>query len=147
MADKTQTNDDKIKTLLTAVDAKRANLGTRPKGERATNGLFKWREGQGQFNVHTVKDVTILVDAMAFLLEGKGLREQASEELGVDPAPFKWNGFTVEQWGVDFKLRIAVLTYEKNKRALAVAEKKLKTLMSEGTKTELELEGFAELLA
>jgi len=147
MADKTQTNDDKIKTLLTAVEAKRANLGTRPKGERETNGLFKWREGQGHFSINVVKDVTVLVDAMAFLLEGQGLREQAAEKLDIDPVPFKWNGFTVEQWGADFKLRIAVLTYEKNKKALVVAEKKLKTLMSEGTKTELELEELAQRLA
>ena len=39
MADKTQVNDDKIKALLTAVETKRGNLGTRPKGERETNGL------------------------------------------------------------------------------------------------------------
>lgn len=147
MADKTQTNDDKIKTLLTAVEAKRANLGNRPKGERETNGLFKWREGQGQFSINVIKDVTIFVDAMSFLLDRENLREQAAAALGVDPTPFKWNGFTVEQWKADFKLRIAVLQYEKKKKQLVAAEKKLKTLMSEGTKTELELDDLAQLLA
>lgn len=71
---------------------------------------------------------------------------------------YVWHNYRVEKtesryvtedhkWKADFKLRVAVIQYEKKKKQLAVAEKKLKTLMSEGTKTELELDDLAQLLA
>ena len=146
MADKTQANDDKIKALLTAVETKRANLGTRPKGERQTNGLFKYRSDK-TFNIHTIKNTDAFLDALAFLYEGKLLREKAAEQLGIEVPDFKWNGYTIEQWTADFKLRIAVLQYEKKKKQLAAAEKVLNDRMSEGSRTELELEDLEKLLA
>jgi len=146
----TQANDAKIKLLLTAVETKRAALGNRPKAARETNGTFKWAEdntSKGSFNIHTIKDVNVFLDALAFLMDRKRLREEAAVQLEVEISPFVWNGYSIDQWKADFKLRISILQYEEGKKDLVKAEKLLKKRMSEVTKTALELEKLeAELL-
>jgi len=145
MADKVQVNDEKIKLLLTTVEAVRATLGTKPKGKWTTNALFKYPNGNS-FNLNTIKDPQQLVHALSFLLENENLRATAAERLDVETEPFVWDGYKISEWEEDFKLRIAIVNWDVRKKQLTAAEKKLNSLISEGTRTEMELDDIAALL-
>lgn len=146
MTDKTAANDAKIKALLAKVDLKRTELGTKPKARWITNGIFKYPDGN-HININTVKEGRALLDALAFLLQNAGTRAAAAEQLGVvDPEPYKHCGYTVDEWREDFRLRLAINNYDRKKKELAALEKKLSALISEGTRTEMELDSIAALL-
>lgn len=147
MSDKVAKNDGKIKQLMQKVEEQRAALGTKPRAKWNTNAVFKYPNGD-YVNLNTVNagDFGKLVDAMAYLLTTEGLRAEASERLGVEAEPFTHGGYTIEEWEEDFKLRIGIVGYDGRKKKLAALEKKLKGLISEGTRTEMELEEIEGLL-
>lgn len=140
-------NDDKIKLLLAKVEEQQANLGTRPKAHYESNGSFQYKDGRGHFNLNTVTNFRVFVDALAFLLDSKGLQDQAAERLDVKPEPFAWDGSTIEEWEQDFKTRIAIVEWQSRKKKLAATKKKLNTLVSEEARTEMELTDIEKLLA
>lgn len=139
-----KSNDTKIKTLLQRVEEKKEELGRKPRARWNTTGVFKCPEND--FNLNTIQDPKILVDAFSYLLREKSYREEAAQLLGVEVSPFKWDRFTLEEWQEDFRLRINILAYNKRKRELAELQAKLTKLISEETKTEMELENIESLL-
>jgi len=144
MTNKIQTNDEKIKALLKTVEEKRKALGTKPRARWVTNGLFKG--SNDTFNLNIVKSTDRLVHALASLVVHKEATEVAARMLGVDAPDVKQDGYTILEWSEDFKLRMNILNYDKRKKELTSLEAKLKKLISEGTRTEMELADIAELL-
>jgi hypothetical protein len=147
MSDKVSKNDDKIKLLMEKVEEQKAALGTKPRAKWNTNAVFKYPSGD-YFNLNTVNagDFGKLVDAMALLLTSEEVRKAAAERLGVEDVPYQYGGYTLSEWEEDFKLRIAIVGYDGRKKKLAATSKKLKSLISEGTRTGMELEEIASLL-
>jgi hypothetical protein len=147
MADKVAKNDDKIKALMAKVEEQKAALGTKPRAKWNTNAVFKYPSGD-YINLNTVNadNFGSLVDAMSFLLTTEGLRQTAAKRLGVEPEPFTHGGYTITEWEEDFKLRIAIVQYDGRKKKLAATQKKLKSLISEGTRVEMELDEIEALL-
>ena len=138
-------NDTRIKELLAKVEEQRKNLGEKPRAAWKTNGLFKGREGSG-LNLNTVADKSTLVDALAVILEFNAARKSASEMLGVPFIPSTWNGYEIDDYVQDFKLRIAVLEWEAKKKVLIETEAKLKALVSEEARTEMALDDISKVL-
>jgi hypothetical protein len=147
MTDKVSKNDDKIKQLMAKVEEKRTVLGSKPRAKWNTNAVFKYPNGDF-VNLNTVGagDFGKLVDALSYLLSTEELRAQAAEMLGVAVESFTHGGYTIAEWKEDFKLRISIVNYDGRKRELAAMEKKLKGLVSEGTRTEMELDEIEGLL-
>jgi len=147
MSDKVSKNDAKIKALMTKVEEQKAALGTKPRAKWNTNAVFKYPNGD-YVNLNTVNETDFgkLVDAMAFLLTTEGLRKTAAERLGIETESFKHGGFTISEWEEDFKLRIGIVAYDARKKKLDATNKKLKGLVSEGTRTEMELDEIEALL-
>lgn len=131
-------NDDKIKALLGKVEEQRAGLGTKPKAAWTTNGIFKYPDGKF-FNINTVKDSRNFVEALSFLLEKESLMSQAAGRLGVPFKEYSLEGYTTSEWEKDFKKRIECVAWDEKKAQLEATEKKLKTLVSEEARTEMEL--------
>lgn len=144
---KTAQNDAKIKALMKKVEEQEAALGTKPRTKWNTNAVFKYPNGDF-VNLNTVGETDFgkLVDAMAHLLTTEGLRAQAAGRLGIEAAPFVHGGYTIAEWEEDFKLRVAVVAYDSRKKKLDATKKKLKSLVSEGTRTEMELDEIESLL-
>lgn len=138
-------NDDKIKTLLAKVEEQKAGLGKAPKAAYDTNAVFKYRDGSF-VNLNTVRDPQPLVEALAYLLEKEQLHTAAAERLGVPVKEFIWDGHPVSEWEGDFKKRIEVFKWEQKKAQLEETKKKLKALVSEEAKTEMELSNIEALL-
>ena len=147
MSDKVATNDGKIKLLMKKVEAQKAALGTKPRAKWNTNAVFKYPNGD-YVNLNTVGegDFGKLVDAMTSMLVLATHRKTAAERLGVEAVLVTHGGFTIEEWEEDFKLRIGIVAFDGRKKKLAAVQKKLKGLISEGTRTEMELEDIEALL-
>lgn len=139
-------NDDKIKALITKVEEQQGNLGSKPRGTWNTNGIFKYPGGKDFFNLNTIKDPQPLVEALSFLLEKELLHNQAAERLGVPVKPFIWDDKTISEWEGDFKKRLEIVNWENKKAQLEDTKKKLKSLVSEEAKTEMELANIESLL-
>jgi hypothetical protein len=139
-------NDDKIKQLLVKVEEQKAGLGPKPRAHWETNGIFKYSD-KSFFNLNTVQNFQQLVDALAFLLEKTLFQNSASEKLGVTGKAFEWNGYPIEDWQADFKKRIEIVNWQARKVQLDQTKKKLKSLISAETKTEMEIEELSKLLS
>lgn len=139
-------NDAKIIQLLGIVEQKRQQLGTKPRHILETNGVFKFPTGN-HFNINATADPNIFIEALSFLLERRNCHAEACKLLEIEnPPPFVYNGYDVEQWGTDFKNRIAAIRYNERKLELARLEKKLNGLVSEEGRTASELDEIAKLL-
>lgn len=139
-------HDDKIKTLLATVEQQKAALGTKPRASWVTNAIFKYKDGT-HLNLNTVRTSQPLVDALAYLLEKQGLQQAAANHLGVRLEPFSWEGYSLQEWMQDFKLRLDILHWEDKKAQLEATKKKLHALVSEEAKTEMELADIEKMLS
>lgn len=138
-------SDVKVTALLEKVETQKAALGTKPRATYHTNAIFKFPDGK-HLNLNTVKNFSDLITALGFLLDAAGNRKEAAERLGIEEEPFKWSGFTIDEWEHDFKLRIAIVQYDARKKQLEATKKKLKELYSEAGKTAIALDEIESLL-
>ena len=139
-------NDIVIKELLKKVEDKKADLGTKERASWRTNGIFKYVSGQGFFNLNTVTDATILIQALASLVVNEQCCNEAAKRLDLPIHEYRWDGYSIKDWEEDFKTRIRTLEYDKKKKSLDATKQKLSSLVSEEAKTEMELEDIKKLL-
>lgn len=136
-------NDNKIKELMVLAEKKKKALGKKPRATWRTNGVFKFNNG-AHMNLNAVCSEDAIVDALAFALIGKSATIEACEILGVAEQEVEYNGYTLEDWTFDFKLRVSMIKWDKDKKKLDALEKKLNGLISEDAKTEMALEDIAK---
>lgn len=138
--------DEKIKQLLNKIDSEKKKLGTKPKISWNTNCMFRFDENN-YFNLNTVKDTKVLVEALAFLLEKQTMQGEAASRLGIECPDFEWKGFSLKDWEEDFKLKTRTTEWNAQQKKLANLQKKLKELVSEEAKTEMALDEIEKMLA
>lgn len=138
-------NDDRIKSLLGQIEDQQAKLGQKPKPNYSTNAIFKHKDGTF-FNLNTVRDPQVLVDALGTLLGSELSRQEAVKRLNAPSAPVIVDGFTLSEWEGDFRKRVEIILWEEKKAHLDATKKKLKELVSEEAKTEMELDAIQKLL-
>lgn len=139
-------NDLKIKALLETINIKKNELGQKPRISYKTNGVFKF-ENNDFFNINTIVDTQRLVDALSYLLIRQEFNNSAAKMLGVKPKELQWNGYTLQEWVDDFKTRASIVAWESKKKELEAFEAKLKKLVSEDTRTAMEIDEIAGLLS
>jgi len=137
--------DDKIKLLLEKIDTQKKSLGTKPSVSWKTNCLFRF-DDKRSFNLNTVKDTSLLVEALAHLLDKMAMRDLAAQELDVDVPRFEWTGFQYKEWEADFKLKVKLLKWNNQQKKLEDLQSKLKSLVSKDTKTQMALDEIEALL-
>lgn len=136
-------NDKKIKSLLTAVEKKRKELGTKPKPAQKTNGILKF--GSESVNVNTITSTDKCVQTAARLLQEKGLAEEACEFLGLPKSEIKHIS-GINDALIDLKSRTEIIVWESEKKKLQAMEARLKDLRSSDAKTEDALADISALL-
>lgn len=137
-------NDDKIKQLLNKVDVEKKKLGPKIKVSYNTNCIFKY-DDRRYFNLNTVTDTNVLVEALAFLLEKEAMYKEAAKRLDVDFNNLEWLGFSLNYWEEDFKLRAKVIKYNEQLDKLGKMQKQLNQLVSEEARTEMALEEIEKM--
>jgi len=140
-------NDAKVKELLALVEKQEAEIKGTKRRTLVTNGVFPdSQSGKGmKFNLNTVTDPVILVNALAEIMGIKANFDAAAKELEVN-AEFKWGNYTIEEWTEDFKDKIVDLQIKAKKKLLAKTKKQLKDLRSEDAKTEDALSDIKDVL-
>lgn len=124
-----QNNDTQITQLLSTIEKKKAEIGTKPKAALRSNGLIKFKTGD-HVNLNTINDTEKCVDAGAYLLGEQNLRKQAAVYLGVPHVETN-----IEDYLADLKVRASQILWDNENKKLAVLEQKLKDLRSEDAKT------------
>lgn len=137
-------NDQRVNELMQKVESQEASLGPRPKISYNTNAKFNFSEDTS-INFNTAQKPSLLVEAMALLLEKKSFYEQAAEMLGV-PSPFSWFGYSFEEWQEDIKARLDLIKWQLNKKKLDATKKQLETLLSSEGKTSKVLDSIEDML-
>lgn len=121
-------NDNKIKTLLQAIENKKKAMGTKPKATWETNGII---DGQ---NINTINSIDKCVILASAIISKKNALIEACNYLNVEKDISSM--IEAENSLTDLKLRVEIIKWDLEKKKLQIMEKKLKDLRSEDAKTE-----------
>lgn len=138
MAPQTQ-NDDKVLKLMNEVKKRKLEIATSEKAAWTTNCSLNINGKT--INLHVVNDVNVLVGALAALLRNRANHVEAAKLLGFDkPAPFEHDGYSLEDWLADMKIRATKIQIAQKRKDLERYEAQLDKLLSNDKKVELELD-------
>jgi len=142
--------DKKTLELIAQVKAKKAAIAKAEKPAYKTNLSFSYIEGNksSATNLNIETDVRKLICIAAFLTERSATYSMvATKVLGVDKPPeFTWDGYTVDDWIGDLKLKITKIQIVAEKKKLEALEERLNKIISPEKRAELELEAIANEL-
>lgn len=132
-------NDDKILKLMNEVKKRKLEIATSEKAAWSTNCSLNI-DGK-VFNLHVVNDINVLVGAMAHLLNKRANYNEAAKLLGFDKVtPFKHDGYSLEDWLSDMKIRATKIQITQKRKDLEKYEAQLDKLLSADKRVELELD-------
>jgi len=124
-------NDVKIKTLLEAIEAKKIEMGSKPKSQWKTNGQI----GESKVNINTINSIEKCIYLCAEVLQQKSCYSEACLALGVqekESTAIDLINDTIH----DLKLKVSIIQWDLEKKKLSSMEEKLKDLRSQDLKTE-----------
>lgn len=136
--------DNKVQKLIKEVEKQKSELGTKPKMAFETNAIINTTSKV--YNLNTINDLEILVMVFSQIVSEYESTQAAAAILEVE-SNNKINGFTFEQYSHDFKLKAQAITWEQKKKQLDKTQKRLNQLLSDETKTALELDEIANSLS
>jgi len=139
-------NDEQIKKLLDAITAKRDALGTKPRMVLKTNGILKSNDDTRGININTVNTLDICIHSIAAIIGERSSYMEAAKALEVEYESPKYNGFSIEEWIEDFKLKAKIIKWMAEDKKIKALESKLKDLRSEDLKTADALSDIANSL-
>jgi hypothetical protein len=121
-------NDDKIKEVLSQIEKKQKEIGTKPRAAWKSNGIIKVADGH--ININTINNLDLCVHAAAEILQQLSHRKEAAQLLGVPESSAAQDDYLD-----DLKLRASMIKYDVENKKLNAMEEKLKALRSEDAKT------------
>ncbi len=138
-------NDLKIKELTIKVEEQQAKLGKKPKTSFITNAVFTDGADLGNpLNLNVLKKEQ-LMKLTTKLFSLKLAHEEAVKFLEME-IPLTVSNYPISDWLDDIKTRFKILDFEENQKKLDLTKEKLKKLLSEDARTELELENIEKNL-
>jgi hypothetical protein len=138
-------NDAKIKDLLAVIEKKHTQLGPKPRMSLKTNGLLK--QDDKSININTINTLDECIRAIASINQVHESYVKAAKLLGIEDVEMpKINGFSIEEWIDDFKLKVAIIKWTVEDKNIKALELKLKDLRSEDLKTADALNEISSLL-
>lgn len=139
--------DKKVQELLKLAEERKQQLTNIEDPKWLTKGDFKFGKGQDiAFNVRTITDENVFINALAFLIDREKSFNSAAEELEIE-GEFNWYGHSVEVWKTDFKTRISQLKAVKERKELAEFEKELDGMISDELRDEMKLDKLTKALS
>ena len=119
--------DTKTLELIQLVNKQKAEISKAEKSNWQTNCSFAFEEKNANrtINLKVESDVRELILIGVFLNDKHQSFASVVEQLGMEPMPFKWKGFTKDEWFNDIKLRIAKIQVEEKKKKIEEAGGKI----------------------
>lgn len=135
-----QTNDNKIMSLKQKIADKRQKLDAMPKRVVPITNCYLICDGV-TYNLHacSISDLNVLLVKI-------NIYRMSALDLGLDPDNINVSGYSLTEWMDDIRAFIDVRKYKEEKKNLDTLEEQLNGLLSEGKKTELEIEKISALL-
>lgn len=93
---------------------------------------------QDRINLHTVTELSKLVDMHVFLKQKLDYWKNSCDFLGVK-VPLEWMGYPVGDWEKDIKARVNQLQLNKERAELKALEARLDSLITIDQRREMEL--------
>jgi hypothetical protein len=131
-------NDQKILKLQKQVEEKRAALVKAQKFSPITNCSIQF-DGE-RFNINALD-----IDSCTLLTVKVNALKMSSKDLAIEDS-VKISGYSIDEWLTDLKAKLAFLNRKKEEDKLKKMESKLKELLSNDTKIEMELENLEKEL-
>ena len=135
--------DTMVLELLKKVGEKKKQIGNAERPSWNTNCSFGFDPStNARINIQVVRDLEVLVDIHAFLMAKYNAYHKSLLALNLTSteAPFKYLGFSYEQWTEDIQTRINGLRIKAKKDELAKLEERVNALVSPEQRRAIELE-------
>lgn len=110
-----------------------------------TNCSFQVQGMSTPINIQTVTEAN-LINLLADILQRKEYFAQSYKILGISQKDTKIGGFDYDDWVLDFKKRIAIISIKEQKQQLSQLEERLNAIVSPEQRRELELQAIMSSL-
>jgi len=142
------TPDAEVLAMFKKVQEMKLRLEKSEKPCWQTNRMFRYSDNSahGAVDIGGITDPRKLVEMLAFLSDRESSYNSAAAELGLETKPFKWLGFTKEEWKSDLSTRVEQLRSSETKKTLGVAEQRLSAILSPEMKQQLEMEAVSAMM-
>ena len=144
---KTKT-DTKTLELIQEVKRQKKDIAKAERPSWTTNCSFSYNENGGNasfrraVNLHVESNIHNLICIASFLRDKLKSYNETAAELGVEAPDFTWQGFSVNDWLEDIKLRINKVQIASKKKKLEALEERLNKIISPELRAEMELEAI-----
>lgn len=131
-------NDSTIIALKNKIAEKQVALGNKPRFAPRTSCILDFNGNKYNFNVCGKDTLTLLMcELHSIALAAKDL--EITDSIVV-------SGFPIADWIADIKDKLSVIDYANKRTELMAFESKLNALLTNDTKTELEIAEIAAML-
>ena len=143
----TEQNDQKVLALFAKLNEKKKEIAKAEKPKWETNCSIGISNNLSEKrNIQVISDLQDIVELHSFLLMRENYWQESCRKLQIN-SPFKWQGYTVQEWTNDFVTRIAQIQISQKKKDLEKMEKTLNGLVSLEQRREMELAELEKALA
>ena len=141
-----KTKDEIVLEMQEQVKKMKAEIRKAEKPNWTTSCSFKESPNSGAINIHVVSDTKSLIGMVAFLNNTKEKMEAAAKELGIENYKHTHDGYSVDDWKGDIKMRLDKINIATKKQQLEAIESRLAKLESPALKEKRELEELENML-
>lgn len=124
----------KLPKALEMLDERLSKIKAVTETAYKTSGEFKWNPEHStqSVKIQNVIDIALLISIYAFFMNRTANYSEAAAELGLKEYPIcTWQGNPIDDWKEDIKLRIAVVSYDNEKKKLEHAKRKLEGFLTQ----------------
>lgn len=133
-------NDSTILALKNKIAEKQVALGNKPRFAPRTSCILDFNFNGNKYNLNVCGK-----DTLALLMCELHSIVLAAKDLGITDN-IVVSGFPIADWIADIKDKLSVIDYANKKAELMAFESKLNALLTNDTKTELEIAEIAAML-
>lgn len=140
---KSTDTDQIVLQLLAKVEEKKKQIGNAERPSWNTNCSFGFDPNNNdRINIQVVRDLEVLVGIHAFLSHRYESYLNSLKSLGITEkeAPFKYLGFSYENWASDIHTRLNGLRIKAKRDELASLEARVNGLVSPEQRRQIELQ-------
>lgn len=144
-----KSTQEEVLTKLDMVEKALSNIKEESQRPMRTNGEFSFTNSSLKtISIHRLRDLSLLLEIVSFLTTKRNGYDLAAKTLNLDEyPPFRWFGYSYEDWVNDLQIRAAVLTSQQKREKLTEAKRILESLQSEETRTQKILSSLDSLLS
>lgn len=139
--------DERVLALFQSLRIEQAEIASAERPVFVTGGQFRYSANSpsGTIDITTERSILRLKEIWMFLKERSSHNEAANKFFRIDE-PFKWQGFTVEEWESDLKTRANFIQLSDKKAKLKLLEERINAVVPAELRRKMELDAIeAEL--